>query len=53
MPLRNKDPIPRPEVEKKFSLKNPQDRAILISIGIVLAVVIIILVLIIVFGELF
>lgn len=50
MKFRENKPIERPEVEKKFSLKNPEDKAILISMGIVLSVVILILVLIIIFG---
>lgn len=52
MHFRERKVIERPENEKKFSLKNPEDKAIIISIGIVLLVVIAILVLIICFGGL-
>ncbi len=46
-------PIERPEDEKKFSLKNPEDRAIIISLAIVITIVIIIIVLLVLFGGFF
>lgn len=52
MPLRDKKPIDRPLNEKKFSLKNPEDKAILISLAIVISIVTVIVILIIAFGGL-
>lgn len=53
MIIKNKPPIKRPEEEKKFSLKNPADKAIIISLSILVLVISIIIVLIVIFGGLF
>lgn len=53
MRLKDRKPIDRPLNEKKFSLKNPEDKAILISLAIVISIVILIIVLLIVFGGFF
>ena len=53
MILKNNKPIKRPEKEKKFSFKNPEDRAIIISLAILIVVITLIIVLIVIFGGLF
>ena len=48
MLFKKNEPIKRPENEKKFSLKNPEDKAILITLPIVILIVIGLIVLLVV-----
>ncbi len=50
--FKDEEPIERPKNEKKFSLKNSEDKAIIISFSIVFLVVIVILFLIVYFSGL-
>lgn len=50
MGLRKTEIIDRPEVEKKFSLKNPEDKAILIFLPILVLVVIGLIILLVALG---
>ena len=40
MNLKKREIIDRPEIEKKFSLKNPEDKAIAIFLPIIISIVI-------------
>ena len=40
MNLKKREIVDRPEIEKKFSLKNPEDRAILIFLPILIIVIV-------------
>ncbi len=52
MIIKNNKPVERPKEEKKFSFKNPYDRAIFFSLLILFIVVIIVIILVVVFGGL-
>ena len=48
MLFKKNEPIKRPDQEKKFSLKNPEDKAIIITLPIVILVVVAIIILLVI-----
>ncbi len=52
MIFKNNKPIKRPEKEKKFSFKNPADKAIFFSLLLLLLLVAVIIICVVIFGGL-